>query len=173
MNASSAGPASGFSSNFAHAVGSAAPGGGMPPPLSFARNRHTQPLQEALAVLVVDDDPLIIDMLAVGLPLFGLQTVTALSASEARDVMATRSDIGVVVSDINMPTETGLALAQILLRDRAEEDAVEVILMTGRSSTEDAIAALRSNVTDFVSKPRGRSRSQQTDSQRSHCHGVA
>ncbi len=67
--------------------------------------------------------------------------------------MAKRHDIGVVVSDINMPTESGLALAQILLRDRAEEDAVEVILMTGRSNTEDAIAALRSQVIDFVAKP--------------------
>ena len=114
------------------------------------RNRSTQ---TNLAVLVVDDDPLMIDMLATGLPYFGFATLTAISAAEARNVLAARRDIGVVVSDINMPTETGLALAQEMLRDRAEEDALEVILMTGRSNPQDAITALRFHVADFVAKP--------------------
>jgi signal transduction histidine kinase len=109
--------------------------------------------QEVLAVLVIDDDPLIIEMLAAGLPRFGYTTLSAASAAEARSLIAARQDIGVVVSDINMPTETGLALAQELLQHRVEEAALEVILMTGRSNAEDAIAALRSRVADFVSKP--------------------
>jgi signal transduction histidine kinase len=123
------------------------------PAVSFAGDFEDDPVPQSLAVLVVDDDPLIIDMLAHGLPYFGFVTLPALSAAEARKLLAERSDIGVVVSDINMPTETGLALAQELLRDRAEEDALEVILMTGRSNPEDAVVALRSRVTDFIAKP--------------------
>ncbi len=123
--------------------------------MNFLHECDSRPTQQPLAVLVVDDDPLIIEMLAAGLPYFGFVTLTAASAAEARNLIEKRRDIGAVVSDINMPTETGLALAQELLRDRAEEAALEVILMTGRSNTEDAIAALRTNVIDFVSKPFG------------------
>ncbi len=124
-------------------------------PEGSAADAGAKSRQDALAVLVVDDDPLIIDLLATGLPHFGFATLTALSAAQARDLIAVRPDIGVVVSDINMPTETGLTLARELLRDREEENALEVILMTGRSNPEDAVVALRSHVTDFVAKPFG------------------
>ena len=49
---------------------------------------------------MVDDDPLIIEMLGAGLPYFGIATLTALSAAEARNLVAQRPDIGVVVCNI-------------------------------------------------------------------------
>ena len=105
MSASSAGSAPGFSPSYSSAVGSVAAEVAARA-VTAMREGRAEPLREAVAVLVVDDDPLIIDMLAVGLPYFGFQTLTALSAAEACDLMARRNDIGVAVSDINMPTET-------------------------------------------------------------------
>jgi hypothetical protein len=115
MNESSVGAASGLLPTNSHRypAGSAPPktcsghallpatAGAMPSTLNFARDCYTQDVQEPLAVLVVDDDPLIIDTLAAGLPYYGFSTLTALSAAEARDLMASGT-----ISESSFPTST-------------------------------------------------------------------
>jgi DNA-binding NtrC family response regulator len=89
-----------------------------------------------LSVLVVDDEPYLAEEVACSLELAGLTVHTSGSAAEARGLLARYPDIGVMVTDIRMPREDGLALAQKALLGRREADALGVILMTGHGSGE-------------------------------------
>lgn len=76
-------------------------------------------------VLVVDDDPLILDIVARALASAELRVSTARRASIARDVLA-RQTIDLVVTDARMPGETGLDLAR-----KARELGIAAIIMSG------------------------------------------
>ncbi len=106
-----------------------------------------------LAVLVVDDDEDIVLNLAEGLEMNGHTVLTAHSVAQARAVMAGREDIGVVVTDIRMPGEDGLKLAQQIMTGRPDEAAIEVVVITGHATVQDAAAAIRLHVFDFLPKP--------------------
>lgn len=106
-----------------------------------------------LHVLVVDDDEDIVLNLSEGLEMSGHAVLTAHSAAAARAVMAGRDDIGVVVTDIRMPGEDGLKLAQAIMTGRPDEAAIEVVVITGHATVQDAAAAIRLHVFDFLPKP--------------------
>jgi DNA-binding response OmpR family regulator len=76
-------------------------------------------------VLVVDDDPMILDVIARALNSPELRVSTARRVSLARDLLA-RQTIDLVVSDARIPGETGLDLAE-----RAKELGIAFILMSG------------------------------------------
>ncbi len=107
----------------------------------------------ALGVLVVDDEPAIATQLAQGLGALGHGVTIAHSAAAALGILAGRPDIAVVVSDIRMEGDDGLALAADIQASRPDARAVEVVLITGHATVEDAAAAVRSRVSDFLRKP--------------------
>jgi FixJ family two-component response regulator len=111
------------------------------------------PAGDTLAVLVVDDDEDIVLNLAEALELNGHMALTAHSAQEARAVLAGRDDVGVVITDIRMPGEDGLQLAQQIMSGRRDEAAIEVVIITGHATVQDAAAAIRLHVFDFLPKP--------------------
>jgi FixJ family two-component response regulator len=107
-----------------------------------------------LQVLVVDDERSVAEELADGLALNKLRVRQVNSAREALEILRERDDFGVVVTDIRMPGEDGIALARALL-DRAGEASFrpEVILITGHATLDDAEEAIRAGVSDFLRKP--------------------
>lgn len=125
----------------------------VPPALPAMIAAADAPGQPVLFVLVVDDDEDIVLNLAEGLELSGHAVLTAHSAAQARAVMAGRDDIGVVITDIRMPGEDGLKLAQTIMAGRPDEVAVEVVVITGHATVQDAAAAIRLHVFDFLPKP--------------------
>lgn len=86
-----------------------------------------------LVVLIVDDELLIAEETSIGLELEGYQTLIAESAGEALDILATRPDVGVLVTDVRMPGVDGIALANQLLASCRNHDLLSVILMTGHA----------------------------------------
>jgi EAL domain-containing protein (putative c-di-GMP-specific phosphodiesterase class I)/FixJ family two-component response regulator len=111
------------------------------------------PAPPALAILVVDDEPLVLREMARGLARGGLEVLTAHSAAEARRIVAGRHDLGVMVTDIRMPGGDGLTLASEVLRSLPDETALEVVLVTGHGTLEDAMSAVRAGAFDFIQKP--------------------
>ncbi|MGX9965512.1 ATP-binding protein [Roseomonas sp. F4] len=112
-----------------------------------------QPAISALTVLVVDDECAIVDLLLRALTQRGLSVVGVYDAEAAKARVRADSSIGVVLSDVRMPGQTGLALAEELLRDRAETEALEVVLLTGGATADVALGALRARTFDLVQKP--------------------
>ena len=107
----------------------------------------------AIGVLVVDDEPVVAEQLAQGLAAHGLRTGFVHNATDALARLDADPGIGVVVTDIRMPGGDGLGLAQKILSQRPASAAVEVIIITGHATIDDATAAVRTGVADFLRKP--------------------
>lgn len=96
-------------------------------------------------VLLVEDDPTARRMLATVLQSTGYAVHTAASGSEAAALLA-REAFDVVVSDIWMPAGDGIGL---LAAARSLPEPPAVILLTGYSTVESAIDALRAGAFDY------------------------
>lgn len=105
------------------------------------------------AILVVDDERPIVDLLTRYLRQHGCRAVGAYSAAEARQKVAADPAIAVVVSDVRMPGQSGLALAEELMCGRAEADAIEIVLISGASIGEGNGTAWRERAFDVLLKP--------------------
>lgn len=104
-------------------------------------------------VLVVDDEAAVAAQLAEGLEAAGFQARACHSATEAMALIHAHPEIMVVMSDIRMPGGDGLQLARDIQAVRGEEHAVEIIVITGHATVDDAASAVRSRVSDFLRKP--------------------
>lgn len=100
-------------------------------------------------VLVVDDDAGIRESAALALEKAGHRIFRASSAAEARAVLHDQR-VDVIVSDIYMPGEDGIALLQSVAGGR---NAPPVILMTARGTIETATIAARIGAFDYIAKP--------------------
>ncbi len=101
-------------------------------------------------VLIVDDDPMIRDALAEILSsVGGYRTEIAVNGSEGlKKIKDNKYDI--VFTDLTMPNFTGMDL----LKEAKRVDAdIPVVVITGYSTIENAVAAMREGAYDFVTKP--------------------
>src|SRR5215212_9163439 len=103
-------------------------------------------------VLIVDDDPKILDLLVDLLELEGYEVSTASDGAEAID-LAFSFDPDVVVSDVVMPVVGGLELCRRLKED--ERTAyVPVLLISGLIPANDAgIEGLHAGADDYIDLP--------------------
>ena len=100
-------------------------------------------------VLVVDDQPDIVDMVATVLRLHGFAVGTAASAAEALQ-RATDERPDVLVLDVMLPDGDGLDVCRTL---RADGHRVGVVFLTARDAPADTIAGLTAGGDDYVTKP--------------------
>ena len=100
-------------------------------------------------ILVVDDDPAILEMCEDLLTEAGFDVQTCGSGQEALEA-ADEQDFDVVLSDLQMPGIDGLELIAAMRERRPE---TPVIIMTAFGTIEAAVAAMRGGALDFVTKP--------------------
>lgn len=103
-------------------------------------------------VLIVDDDPLVLEELGEGLELIGHPVLSAASANEALSLVDEHPGLKVIVTDIQMPNINGLELLQKLAYKRRQRP-LRAIVITGNASLDRAVAALRLHAIDFLQKP--------------------
>ena len=110
----------------------------------------TRPADAAEArLLVVDDEPNIVELLSASLRYAGFEVDVARSGIEALSVARkTRPDL--VVLDVMMPEMDGF---DVVRRLRSEGMRVPVLFLTARDSTEDKISGLTLGGDDYVTKP--------------------
>lgn len=104
-------------------------------------------------VLVVDDEPVLLDELREFLGWNDINVRVAADGNQAIAALADDPQITVVLTDIRMPGLDGLNLASAVLGARGEADCIEVVLMTGHGDVETAARAVRAGVFDFLRKP--------------------
>ena len=104
-----------------------------------------------LSVLIVDDDPALLQALpqALRLRMGGVTVETADSAAAALDRIAAR-DYDAIVTDIKMPGMDGLAL---LAEIRTRRPDTPTLIITGHGENDLVVGALRSGACDFIHKP--------------------
>src|SRR5438309_5402384 len=106
---------------------------------------------EAPRVLIVDDDPALLEALpqALRLRMSGVMVDTADSAAAALDRI-TAQDYDAIVTDIKMPGMDGLAL---LAEIRGRRPDTPTLMITGHGEDDLAVHALRKGAYDLIQKP--------------------
>jgi two-component system response regulator MprA len=100
-------------------------------------------------VLIVDDDPKLLNMLRRTLMYEGFHVLSASDGNAAlAEVQAHRPDV--VVLDWLMPGLDGIG---VLRRLRASEDKTLVLMLTARDAVEDRVAGLEGGADDYLAKP--------------------
>lgn len=101
------------------------------------------------AVLVVDDDPQIINALGECLGNSDYIMKVASTGAEALQKLGD-PEVSLVILDVNLPDFSGL---DVLTKIKAINSSMPVVIMTGFVSTEAAIEAMKSGAYEFVTKP--------------------
>jgi two-component system OmpR family response regulator len=100
-------------------------------------------------VLVVDDEPNIVDVVSMALRFQGFTVETAGSGQEAiAGVASFRPHL--MVLDVMLPDMEGFEVAQRLGAQRAD---VPIVFLTARDATEDKVRGLTTGGDDYVTKP--------------------
>src|SRR4029453_14453133 len=92
---------------------------------------------EAIHVLAVDDDPLVLEMIADFLGGSDIKATTRQTGRDLAQVMA-RETVDLVILDLKLPGEDGMRIAQEL---RTESD-IPIIILTGRKDEADRVLGL-------------------------------
>jgi two-component system OmpR family response regulator len=100
-------------------------------------------------ILVVDDEPNIVDVVSMALRFQGFTIETAANGAEALSKVASFRP-HLIVLDIMLPDMEGFDVAQRLGAQRAR---VPIIFLTARDATDDKIRGLTLGGDDYVTKP--------------------
>ena len=105
---------------------------------------------QPLTVLVVDDDPKAVELVAVRLGAIGASVLRANGGEEAIDLARTQLP-GLIVLDLMMPSVNGFEVVEAL-RERAETARIPVIVMTAKRVTAEDRERLDGSVTTIMEK---------------------
>jgi DNA-binding response OmpR family regulator len=97
---------------------------------------------------VVEDDPDMREVMEFMLQQLGCKIVLAESVEDARNVAA-GEDLGLIVSDLGLPGESGLSLLTAL----GLKGKVPAVALSGYSSDEDVMASREAGFTEHLVKP--------------------
>ena len=91
-------------------------------------------------VLVVDDDADVLDVIASMLEDLGCDVLCAASGAEALKTLASKENISILITDINMPGMDGHELAERAVRIRP---TLKVLQLSGRERRRDGFPMIR------------------------------
>jgi two-component system OmpR family response regulator len=107
------------------------------------------PATEQVRILVVDDEPNIVDVISMALRFEGFEVACAANGADAiAAVAAERPQL--LVLDVMLPDIDGFEVARRLASARA---GVPIIFLTARDSTADIVHGLTLGGDDYVTKP--------------------
>jgi two-component system, cell cycle response regulator CpdR len=96
-------------------------------------------------VLVVDDDPDVLEVVAAMLEDLGCNVVTAESGRAALDMLQQNQRIAILITDINMPGMDGHELAE---RAKKITPELQVLQLSGRERRRDGFPMIRKPFTE-------------------------
>jgi two-component system response regulator PilR (NtrC family) len=100
-------------------------------------------------VLIVDDEPDLVELVALTLARMNLATESAADLAAARRALGARR-YDLCLTDMRLPDGDGLDLVAWI---QAQQLAVPVAVITAHGNVETAVRALKAGAFDFVSKP--------------------
>jgi len=109
----------------------------------------TEATLKPLALLLVDDEPIVLHSLADWFRHEGHQVETAANGKEALRRVVER-DFDLAFVDIKMPGMDGLELQKRLTE---AQPGLTIVVMTAYASVESAVEALKSGAYDYITKP--------------------
>ncbi len=107
-------------------------------------------MAEVKKILLVDDEPDILEFLKYSLEMNGFEVITALNGVDALLSLSQKPDL--IILDIMMPKMDGYEVCQ-RIRENPDFKQTPLMFLTARSSEKDEIKGLELGATDFISKP--------------------
>lgn len=114
--------------------------------------RFAEPVRQPTmspTVLLVEDEPGIVDFVRRGLQAAGFEVQTALDGLEGEQ-LALHGAFDVILLDLMLPGRTGEEILAALQRVRPSQP---VILLTARGEIDDRVAGLNAGAVDYLVKP--------------------
>ncbi|MBW8034833.1 MAG: response regulator [Planctomycetes bacterium] len=106
---------------------------------------------ERTKVLIVDDEPNIVQTLQDRLEMNEYEVVTACNGQEGLE-QAIQEQPDVILLDVIMPVMDGHEMLEALRKQPGCDD-ISVIMLTARSQTQDIARANSCNIEDYIVKP--------------------
>ena len=100
-------------------------------------------------ILIVDDEPDLLELLELTLLKMGLEVTRATSVTTAREHLS-RKRFDLCLTDMRMPDGSGMHVVEFIASRKLD---VPVAVMTAYASTENAVAALKAGAFDYLHKP--------------------
>jgi two-component system sensor histidine kinase/response regulator len=102
-------------------------------------------------ILVVDDQPINVQLLKRKLEREGIQVATAYTGQEALEIVK-REQPDLILLDVMMPDMDGIEVCQ-RLQENEDTRSIPVIFITARSSKEGKLEGLGVGAVDYITKP--------------------
>ena len=106
-------------------------------------------MNNALQILVLDDEPLVGDRLKPALEKEGAEVEIFVDPQLARERIASK-DFDIIITDIRMANVNGIQILEWVV---ARNPRTKVIMITGYATLELAREALTKGAFDFIAKP--------------------
>lgn len=106
-------------------------------------------MSEKDSIIVVDDDPSVLEVTSLLLKESGYEVISCADAEEAISVLESRQ-VNAVLADIRMPGISGIELASRLGKSNPE---MPVVLMTAYADFETAVDAINKGAFSYIVKP--------------------
>ncbi|MFC1724933.1 sigma-54-dependent transcriptional regulator [candidate division KSB1 bacterium] len=100
-------------------------------------------------ILVVDDNPIMLDVILRNLSLQGYKVYTSSNVNNAIKIL-NEMPIDLVITDYKMPDTNGIDLIRHVKENYQDS---EIIMITGYASLEGAVKAVKTGAEDYLSKP--------------------
>ena len=103
----------------------------------------------AYKILIVDDEPILTELLSTHLQDHGYMVSVANSSDEALAKLNTKPNL--ILLDINMPGMDGLELCKVI----RNHIVCPILFLTARITEQDKVNGLRAGGDDYITKPFG------------------
>ncbi len=118
-------------------------------PMNKERVIHPHLHTPSPIILIVDDEPDIIELLELTLARMGMDVSSAKCISEAKILLQSRQ-FQLCLTDMRLPDGEGLELVKYIAQHCAD---LPVAVITAHGTTENAVAALKAGAFDYLPKP--------------------
>ena len=102
-------------------------------------------------ILVIDDEPDIVDLVSYNLRKEGFTVSTASDAEEALEKIRA-DDFSLILLDLMLPGMQGMELCRVLKKDSKTEH-LPIIMLTAKVEEVDRVLGLESGADDYITKP--------------------
>ncbi len=106
----------------------------------------------ARSVLIVDDDPINLQVLINHLSVDGYNVESASSGMEALKLIESGIDVDLILLDVMMPEMSGFEVCK-RVREKISFYQLPIILLTAKNTSEDMITGLSLGANDYITKP--------------------
>ncbi|MEO1144466.1 MAG: response regulator transcription factor [Cyanobacteria bacterium J06638_22] len=100
-------------------------------------------------ILIVEDNPHIVDFLKTGLKAHGFTLLVAEDGNQAVQ-LAHSDDFDLLILDLGLPGKDGL---EVLREIRGQGELLPIIVLTARDGVDDTVTALEGGANDYMTKP--------------------